>query len=35
MRPSASGRLEPVMMMFFLRFERLVIAQKLPFNLAN
>jgi hypothetical protein len=29
------GRLEPVMMMFFLRFERLVIARKLLFNLAN
>jgi len=24
-----------LMMMFFLRFERLVIARKLPFNLAN
>jgi hypothetical protein len=26
-RMSPSGRLEPVMMMFFLRFDRLVIAQ--------
>jgi hypothetical protein len=32
---SAFGRLEPLMMTFFLRFERLVIAQKLPLNLAN
>jgi hypothetical protein len=32
---TACGRFEPVMMMFFLRFERLVIARKLPFDLAN
>jgi len=29
----AFGRPEPVMMMFFLRFDSLVIVQKLPFNL--